>query len=131
MNSNLIFATNEKWQDFIINGWGIYEGQPVVKADRASKLLPLERRCDMITTAAPKVRGFANSQHKRMYLPWSIDQVATFLLTHNIRTTISFNDDHVKITCRDLKGNKYETKHTHWYNGSALMFLELKKAKLI
>lgn len=118
MNANLVFCTCDAWQDFANNDLVIKTGQPVIKADRHSMLLPIEQRCDLVMEAYVRVTGF---QIRRLYLPLSVDQVALFLDKYNLKLDVSFGKT-VKV-----KSGTYASTNKDWYFACAELISNMQR----
>lgn len=130
INANLIFCLSEDWQQYMNNDIVIRIGQPVIKADKGSMLLPIEKRCGLVTEARPEVKGFAHAKcNTRLYLPISCEQVALFFQKKGLTTLVSYNiNGEVSIKCmKKLEGFELKCLARDWYEASALMFVELRK----
>ena len=126
INANLDFCTSEEWQHFMNNDIIITLGQPVIKADKSTALLSIEQKCNIVTDAQPKVKGFAKSKN-RLYLPLSYEQVHLFLLN---KKELESEVKYLKHNCIIKASNswmKVEASGRTWYEASATLFLELRK----
>jgi hypothetical protein len=119
VNANLIFCTCDAWQDFANNDLVIKTGQPVVKADRHSLLLPIEERCDLVMEAYVRVTGF---QIRRLYLPLSIDQVALFLGKYAVSLEVKFQGEKTTV-----KTDKYKFTDKDWYKAAASLIQTMQR----
>jgi len=113
--SNYTFCTCKDWQEFINNSLEIRLGQPVIKADKHAMLLPLQQRCNLVTEAQPKVKGFVKSKN-RLYLPLGLEQIALFLRSKDLQLEAKWLKHKVVLKC-----NNFKTENKDWYLASGAL----------
>lgn len=94
---NYDFATCQDWIDWM-NKQPIVLGQPYIKEDKKSRLLPLESRVSNVALAQPANRRF-NPSIRRMYLPRSAEQVMTFFIDKDVVSQISASSSGFDVWC--------------------------------
>lgn len=124
MSTNLTFCNCKEWQDFMNNDMSIRMGQPVIKADKASALLPIEQRCELVTEAQPKVKGYAKSRN-RLYLPLGVEQIAMFMIKKGYNLICYFEDTNTIIRL-STKTGRYEVTGKDWYEASGKLINNMK-----
>ena len=124
--SNLIWCKCRQWQDWI-NVQDIELGQPMLKNDKSSALLDLEERCDFVTYAHPKLRGF-DIEKQRYYLPINLNQVLDFF-NDSMKFKVPLiqyekNNVHIKIRSNDGQ-LMHEAHGKTWYDTCTKILKEM------
>jgi hypothetical protein len=125
VSNNLIWCECKKWQEWI-NKQEIKLGQPMLKNDKSSALLDLNERCEFVTYAHPKLRGF-DPDKVRYYLPVSLNQVCKFLNDkfkfRAIMIQHEKNNVHITIMNNDKK--EAESHGKGWYEATTKLVKEV------
>lgn len=88
---NYDFVTCQDWIEWI-NQQEITLGQPCVKEDKRSRLMPLDSRVKCVCLVQPANARF-NPDIRRLYLPRSAEQFMSFLMCNNIYVQINLCND--------------------------------------
>lgn len=122
---NYDFVTCQDWIEWI-NGQEITLGQPCVKEDKKSRLMPLESRVTSICLAQPANARF-NPDIRRLYLPKSAEQFINFLISRQIYMTVSVTDKGYRIAVQNCNDFAPEDIDMMKVLGKVLQYLKKNK----